>query len=187
VIARCRDTNSSRPSPPAARRPGRGGPAPRSRGHDINMPDGSGIEATREDRARGPRLAILMLTMFDDDDSVFAAMRAGALATCSRARTPRDPARRRLRRHRNAVFGPGVARRAIATCGAGGTEPAFRAEPARARDLELIAGGLATPSSPRASGLSPNTVPTTYRASSASSGWPARGGDNSGRGTRPGH
>lgn len=45
---------------------------------DLNMPGGNGIEATRQILAELPGLAILVVTMFEDDDSVFAAMRAGA-------------------------------------------------------------------------------------------------------------
>jgi len=45
---------------------------------DLQMPDLNGIEATRELARAVPTAAVLVLTMFDDDDSVFAAMRAGA-------------------------------------------------------------------------------------------------------------
>ena len=45
---------------------------------DLNMPKVTGIEATRRILEASPNTAILMLTMFEDDDSVFAAMRAGA-------------------------------------------------------------------------------------------------------------
>lgn len=45
---------------------------------DINMPEVNGIEATRRILEVNPRTGILMLTMFEDGDSVFAAMRAGA-------------------------------------------------------------------------------------------------------------
>ena len=45
---------------------------------DINLPGINGIEATRSILATHPQISILMLTMFDDDDSIFAAMRAGA-------------------------------------------------------------------------------------------------------------
>lgn len=45
---------------------------------DINMPDVNGIEATRRILEVIPQAGILTLTMFEDDDSVVAAMRAGA-------------------------------------------------------------------------------------------------------------
>ncbi|MBK9714852.1 MAG: response regulator transcription factor [Kouleothrix sp.] len=45
---------------------------------DIKMPGANGIEATRRILHASPHIAILIVTMFEDDDSVFAAMRAGA-------------------------------------------------------------------------------------------------------------
>lgn len=45
---------------------------------DIKMPGTNGIEATREIQRARPQTGVLMLTMFEDDDSVFTAMRAGA-------------------------------------------------------------------------------------------------------------
>jgi len=45
---------------------------------DLNMPKVSGIEATRRILEASPDTAILMLSMFEDDKSIFAAMRAGA-------------------------------------------------------------------------------------------------------------
>ena len=45
---------------------------------DVQMPDLNGVEAAAEIARAAPAVAVLMLTMFDDDDSVFAAMRAGA-------------------------------------------------------------------------------------------------------------
>jgi DNA-binding NarL/FixJ family response regulator len=81
---------------------------------DIKMPGLNGIEATREILRTNPRVGVLMLTMFEDDDSVFAAMRAGArgyllkdsggevVVHAIRAVTSGE-----------AVFGPGVAERII--------------------------------------------------------------------------
>ncbi|HLL40394.1 MAG TPA: response regulator transcription factor [Rubrobacteraceae bacterium] len=45
---------------------------------DLNMPNVNGIEATRRILEASPDTATLMLTMFEDDKSIFAAMRAGA-------------------------------------------------------------------------------------------------------------
>lgn len=45
---------------------------------DLAMPGLSGIETTRRLMARYPEVAVLVLTMSDDDDSLFAALRAGA-------------------------------------------------------------------------------------------------------------
>jgi DNA-binding NarL/FixJ family response regulator len=54
---------------------------------DLHMRELNGIEATRQIVAQSPHIGVLVLTMFEDDDSVFAAMRAGAKGTCSRAPT----------------------------------------------------------------------------------------------------
>jgi DNA-binding NarL/FixJ family response regulator len=45
---------------------------------DLSMPVLSGIEATRQLAERVPDAAVIVLTMLDGDDAVFAAMRAGA-------------------------------------------------------------------------------------------------------------
>jgi DNA-binding NarL/FixJ family response regulator len=45
---------------------------------DINMPGIDGIQATQQILAKHPKIGIIMLTMLEDDASVFAAMRAGA-------------------------------------------------------------------------------------------------------------
>lgn len=46
---------------------------------DLNLDGTSGVEATRMIVEADPHVAVLVLTMFDDDDSVFAAIRAGAI------------------------------------------------------------------------------------------------------------
>src|SRR5215510_13783581 len=45
---------------------------------DVRLTDGSGIEATREIRARRPKTQVLMLTSFADDEALFASIMAGA-------------------------------------------------------------------------------------------------------------
>ncbi len=45
---------------------------------DVRLIDGSGIEATREIRARRPKIQVLMLTSFADDEALFASIMAGA-------------------------------------------------------------------------------------------------------------
>ena len=45
---------------------------------DIQMPELNGIEATRRIVQASPHIGVIMVTMFEDDESVFAAMRAGA-------------------------------------------------------------------------------------------------------------
>jgi two-component system response regulator DevR len=45
---------------------------------DVRLQDGSGIEATRDIRARRPQTQVLMLTSFADDEALFASIMAGA-------------------------------------------------------------------------------------------------------------
>ena len=45
---------------------------------DARLPDGSGIEVCREVRAEHPEIRCLILTSYDDDEAIFAAVLAGA-------------------------------------------------------------------------------------------------------------
>jgi len=45
---------------------------------DARLPDGSGIDAAREIRSVDPSIKIIILTSFEDDDALFAAIMAGA-------------------------------------------------------------------------------------------------------------
>ncbi len=45
---------------------------------DLHLPELGGIEATRSIVATSPHIAVLVLTMLDEEDSVFSALRAGA-------------------------------------------------------------------------------------------------------------
>ena len=45
---------------------------------DVRLPDGNGVEACREIRSRWPKVKVLMLTSFADDEALFASIMAGA-------------------------------------------------------------------------------------------------------------
>jgi DNA-binding NarL/FixJ family response regulator len=45
---------------------------------DLQMPGGSGLAAVREITSTSPHIRVLVVTLFEDDDSVFAAIQAGA-------------------------------------------------------------------------------------------------------------
>ncbi len=84
---------------------------------DVQMPDLDGVDAARETARAAPAVAVLMLTMFDDDDSVFAAMRAGAQGYVLKGATQEEIARAiRAVASGEAIFGPGIARRCSGTC-----------------------------------------------------------------------
>jgi DNA-binding NarL/FixJ family response regulator len=81
---------------------------------DIKMPGLNGIEATREILRASPHVGVLMLTMFEDDDSVFAAMRAGAKGYLLKDSGGEGVVHAiRAVASGEAVFGPGVAERII--------------------------------------------------------------------------
>ena len=79
---------------------------------DLQMPGCNGIEATRRIVATSPHIGVLVLTMFDDDYSVFAAMRAGARGYVIKG-APKQEMLRALRAVANgeAIFSPAIARR----------------------------------------------------------------------------
>jgi DNA-binding NarL/FixJ family response regulator len=81
---------------------------------DIKMPGLNGIEATREILRANPSIGVLMLTMFEDDDSVFAAMRAGARGYLLKDSGGEGVVHAiRAVTSGEAVFGPGVAERIV--------------------------------------------------------------------------
>jgi DNA-binding NarL/FixJ family response regulator len=81
---------------------------------DLHMPGLDGVAATRDILGRSPHVAVLVLTMFDDDDSVFAAMRAGARGYLLKGANQADVVRAvHLVAAGGAMFGPAVAQRVI--------------------------------------------------------------------------
>jgi DNA-binding NarL/FixJ family response regulator len=128
---------------------------------DLQMPGRSGVEATRAIVERDPGVAVLVLTMFDDDDLVLAAIRAGARGYLLKGAT-REELRRAILAAGSgeAIFGPQVAARLSGLLG----DPARAARPfpdltQREREvLELVAQGRANPDIGRRLGISEKTV-----------------------------
>ena len=79
---------------------------------DLQMPELDGIEATRQIVADCPNTAVLVLSMFEDDESLFSAMRAGASGYVLKG-AEQDQIGRAIRAVAagEAIFSPGVARR----------------------------------------------------------------------------
>ena len=140
---------------------------------DVRMPGLDGVEATRRIRAAVPATAVLVLTMFDDDATVFTAMQAGARGYLLKgaeqdeivgASARWSPAR--------SIFGPGVAARVLGYFAA---PPAPAADPfpgltAREREiLDLLADGRRTRRSPTSWSSPPRPWATTSPPSSPSS------------------
>jgi DNA-binding NarL/FixJ family response regulator len=81
---------------------------------DLQMPEVNGIEATRRIIQDLPQMKVLMLTMFDDDHSVFSAMRAGARGYVLKG-IKHDEMLRAVRAAASgeAIFSPAIASRMI--------------------------------------------------------------------------
>jgi DNA-binding NarL/FixJ family response regulator len=81
---------------------------------DIRLPGIDGLEATRRIRQAVDEVAVLVLTMFDDDDTVFGAMRAGAQGYLLKGADQAEIDRAiRAVVAGEAIFSPGVAQRVL--------------------------------------------------------------------------
>jgi DNA-binding NarL/FixJ family response regulator len=130
---------------------------------DLNMPVVNGVDATRRILEADPTVAILVLTMLDEDESVFAAMRAGARGYVVKGADTEDVVRALESVARgDAVFGPAVATRILSYL----TRPLDARDPVlfpelsdREREvLELIARGLPNGQIARHLSISPKTA-----------------------------
>ena len=129
---------------------------------DLDMPNGHGVDATATITAECPETAVLVLTMFDDDESVFAAVSAGAIGYLLKGSDGDEIlAAVRAAATGQAVFGPALARRLGAWFG--GTRPdptaAFPELTDRERDiLDQLAAGLTNAEIAQQLHLAPKTV-----------------------------
>jgi DNA-binding NarL/FixJ family response regulator len=128
---------------------------------DLQMPDGNGIDATRAIAAACPSVAVLVLTMYEEDDTVFSSLRAGARGYLLKG-ADQDQVVRAI--HAVAagqvILGSGAAERVLASFAA----PAAKRQPFpqltdRERDvLRLIADGHRNEAIARTLGLATKTV-----------------------------
>jgi DNA-binding NarL/FixJ family response regulator len=127
---------------------------------DLRMPDLDGFAATRQIVRAAPTVAVLVLTMFEDDDSVFAAMRAGACGYLVKG-AEQDHIVRAIRSVAagEAVFGPGVAQRVLGFFRAAPAADPFPELSAREREiLDLLAAGLSNAAIGHRLGVAAKTV-----------------------------
>ncbi len=128
---------------------------------DLQMPGMGGIEATRRILAAQPRIAVLVLTMFDDDDSVFAALRAGAHGYLLKG-SRRDELRAAVIgvATKQAVFGSGVAARVLERmAGRRDREDVYpELTPRELQVLEHLVGGLRPGTISQKMGIADKTV-----------------------------
>jgi DNA-binding NarL/FixJ family response regulator len=130
---------------------------------DLRMPDINGIEATRRIHRDSPHIGILVVTIFEDDTSVFPAIRAGA-----RGYLLKDAEQTELLRAIHTVasggviFSPGIAGRVLqylADSPPNAPANAFDELTARERDiLDLLAHGYTNAEIGQRLGLSPKTI-----------------------------
>jgi DNA-binding NarL/FixJ family response regulator len=127
---------------------------------DIQMPGINGIEATRTIVRESPHVGVIVVTMFEDDDSVFAAMRAGARGYVLKG-ADQDEILKVIRAvaEGEAHFGPEIARRLMSFFSAPRSAEAFPELTAREREvLDLIAAGKNNQEIAGRLYLSPKTV-----------------------------
>lgn len=129
---------------------------------DLHLGEDSGIETTRDLVRAHPEIAVLVITMQEDDESVVASIRAGARGYLLKGASP-DEVERALRAVANGemILAPKVAARAMATVTSGRTavRVPFPELTDREREvLDLVARGFDNTTISRRLVLSPKTV-----------------------------
>ena len=129
---------------------------------DLHMPGVNGIAAARQILHTSPHIAILVVTMFEGDDSVFAALQAGARGYLLKG-APKAELLRAIRGVSNgeAIFGPSIAKRLMQFFGGlkPGASHAFPELTEREQEiLALLAQHRTNPEIAQRLGLSPKTV-----------------------------
>jgi DNA-binding NarL/FixJ family response regulator len=129
---------------------------------DLQMPGGGGLEAIREITSQSPHIRILVVTLFEDDDSVFAALRAGARGYLLKDADENEMVRAiRAVANNEAIFSPTIANRVLSYFATRPTLPKtlFPGLTDREREiLKLIAQGDNNAKIAQALSLSQKTV-----------------------------
>ena len=129
---------------------------------DIQMPDLNGIDATRRIVQVDPRIGVVVVTMFEEDDSVFAAMRAGARGYVLKGADADEVVKvMRAVAEGEAHFGPDIARRLMGFFSAPKHAPTEAFPELTAREgevLDLIARGSNNAEIAKRLYVSPKTV-----------------------------
>ena len=150
---------------------------------DLNMPRCDGVEATRRIRASHPQTQVVVLTTYSDDDSIIAALQAGALGYLTKDATRAEIGRAVLAAAAGqAVLDPAVQQRLLsAAVRAPAAAPAGPAPadddltPREAEVLRLIAAGKSNREIARALFVSEATVKTHVNRIFAKTGSRDRG------------
>ena len=150
---------------------------------DLNMPRCDGVEATRRIRASHPQTQVVVLTTYSDDDSIIAALQAGALGYLTKDATRAEIGRAVLAAAAGqAVLDPAVQQRLLsAAVRAPAAAPAGPASadddltPREAEVLRLIAAGKSNREIARALFVSEATVKTHVNRIFAKTGSRDRG------------
>ena len=126
---------------------------------DLQMPGGSGIDATRAISAARPGVAILVLTMAADAQAVFGAIRAGARGYLVKG-ADRDELRRAVRAVADgeANFGADIAQRLLGAFAAGRPTPLPELTDREREVLTLVTNGYTNAAIARRLVVSPKTV-----------------------------
>jgi DNA-binding NarL/FixJ family response regulator len=129
---------------------------------DLNMPGLDGVGATRQIVATSPHIAVLVLSMYENDDQVFSALRAGARGYLLKG-ADRAELVRAIRgvAAGEAIFGPAVARRLVSFFGSHPSSESvvFPELTEREREiLDLVARGLSNAQITARLVVSPKTV-----------------------------
>jgi DNA-binding NarL/FixJ family response regulator len=130
---------------------------------DLQMPGGNGIEATRRILQESPTVRVLVVTLFEDEDSVFMALRAGARGYVLKDADEEEMVLSiRAVGKGEAIFSPAVAERVLSYFAAPRPDEPPQVFPTltdREREiLRLIAQGHPNPAIARQLSLSTKTV-----------------------------